>query len=321
MSASGFPHLRNAPWAIIVRFAMLLCLEAGFIVSVKSQALTEILARPFAGPLHFGPFPVQFSAILIAGFLITQWPRLHSFTIERKNRATWITGIIFFAATVALGIFITHPGTSAPNFLTHGGVEYPIVSALRYSVLVLILPASSLLLFPLGFLKKLQRPLLLCFLFLLIYIWVAALRIVFHEELAGFILRTTSALLSLTSIPVTATFPDLSLRFGSFAASIGAECLGLDSVGMYLLLCAALWALKPASSSAAVRRRIAGILLGAAVLYALNILRIALIMMIGQSFPGTAVNLFHGSIGALFLFIVFLITVRVLWRRTSSVAA
>ncbi len=307
---------KGFPWNIFLRFAILLALEAGFIIALKNHLTAETLGIPFGGKLHFGAYPVQFSAILIAGFLLVAWPRLRS-AWGRMRIVSYAFGVAAVLCVAVLGMFVTHPPAFAPQWMALGGVEYPIVSALRYSILLLILPASAFLLFPPTFLKSFRRPLVWCFLFLIAYVWLAALRIVFHAELAGVPLRGAAAILSLGAVPVSASVADLSLRYGTFSATIGAECLGLDGVGMYALLCAALWALKPAGSVRDVMLRLLGISLCAMLLYMLNILRIALIMIVGDRFPYKAVSLFHSGIGALFLFIVFLITVRVLWRRTS----
>jgi exosortase/archaeosortase family protein len=115
----------------------------------------------------------------------------------------------------------------------------------------------------------------------------------------------------------------LELQYGAFRVIIGPPCLGLDAIAFFSLL---YWVM----CLAAARTRRLGAIKAAtvwitcsALIYFLNVARVAAIMVVGANTSREATDIFHQGIGALIVFGLFLAIVRWVlpWIARPEVAA
>lgn len=102
----------------------------------------------------------------------------------------------------------------------------------------------------------------------------------------------------------------LELQYGAFRVIIGPPCLGLDAIAffsaLYWVMCLAVARTRRLS----VMKAVAVWMVSAVLLYFLNVVRVAAIMVVGANTSREATDLFHQGIGALIVFGLFLVVVR-----------
>ncbi|MBP9750452.1 MAG: exosortase/archaeosortase family protein [Candidatus Peribacteraceae bacterium] len=102
----------------------------------------------------------------------------------------------------------------------------------------------------------------------------------------------------------------LELQYGAFRVIIGPPCLGLDAIAffsaLYWVMCLAVARTRRLSVTKAVSVWLAS----AVIVYFLNVVRVAAIMVVGANTSREATDIFHQGIGALIVFGLFLVVLR-----------
>ena len=292
-----------------LRLTVILTLQSGFILFLKSATLATIIGRPLAGRLHYGPEPMQaafYLALAIMFFAVAE--RKPLLNVRMKWRL-YVTGILDWMILAIVSLLLAYPPLGLASFFDgmDGTAVVPAVAAaVRYTVIMAMLIPLGWMLLPPGFVRTYRYHLVFGGIALFAYLWLAVLRIALHRQLAFVILSLCSAILR-PFVPATISDPEqLMLTTGSFSAVIGPQCLGLDGLFLFLCLWSASWFAATRRRHPDHRRAAGGLLIGMSTLFVLNVVRISAIMHVGARFPQTGVNLFHGGIGAALFLLVFM---------------
>jgi len=176
-----------------------------------------------------------------------------------------------------------------------------ILSVIIYSLCVFALALSF---FGYGFFRKVYRSLIVFvsinYLFFITYVLLSLSKL--SEFTAAFVNTLLSFFSSGTSLVMHSDIPSLSL--GDFTVNIGPACSGVQSLfmfaGLFILLVVYEYKRLDFERSAFV------FVLGLISIYLLNIIRVTVLMVIGQKYPGFALGMFHSN-AAWILFSVYML--------------
>lgn len=309
-------HLQR--WVnVMVRTLFMFNAQAIFIVFLKSDAATQLTGNPLAGRLHYGATPLETAALVAVAILFFLWQH-GTIAWGPFHKKILAAAALCWLTLAALSLFFAHPPapwTALFEGMNGEALGPSLFAALRYSVIISMFVPLLFLFFPPAFLRAHTTLLCIAGGTVVAYMWLSILRIAIHGPMATVVLGATYRLLSLFSGDVSMNTQDLTLTSGSFSVIIGPECLGLDSVVLFVCVWPLLWHLASLTRTVSTNHALAGLLGGVFVLLALNIIRITLLMIVGGILPTTAVDLFHGGIGALLFLSVLLAFMPLLRER------
>lgn len=291
---------------ILFRIAGLFALQAAWIFILKSALVADLMGRTLAGRLHYGAEPMYALALLCAGILvcIRQEPDV---TWGRYSRPVLIAATGSWLLLAGLSLLLTYP--PAPWHTIFDGMDGTalrpsVYAALRYSVIMCMSVPALFFFFPPAFLRANRMLFFMTGGALAGYMWLSILRIAVHTPMASVVLRASYGVLKIVSDDTSMNPGQLTLQSGSFSAVIGPQCLGMDSIILFLAAWPFAWYLASRTRHISSRRAGIGLVAGLIILLFLNIIRIALIMLAGSVLPQKGVDLFHGSMGAILFFAV-----------------
>lgn len=278
----------------------MLGLQAGFIVSLKSSAATFFTGNPLAGRLHYGASPLETTSLVAAAVLFCLWQHRTIVWGPFQKKIVLTAGACWLLLALC-SLLLAHP--PAPwNTLFDGmngeALRPSVFAAIRYSVIMSMLIPTAFLCFPPAFLHTYRMLFWIAGGSVFAYLWLSILRIALHAPMASGVLTASYTVLSWFTSEASMSATNLTLANGSFSVIVGPECLGLDSVALFLSIWPLFWYLASRNHTVSTLDGIIGLTGGVALLLALNIIRIVLIMMVGALLPATGIDLFHGGAGA-----------------------
>jgi len=292
-------------------------LTLGVIGVLQSSWLTMMTKQLFVGPLGGNASPMF---ILAAIFLL--W-----FFLQKKNvlgtpQWQWqrvIAGSIGWIAAVGIAYWATHPPperfTAMHLFIQmHPVVGGSVVACMLYAALFLPIIPALVATLPRNIPKNgwVDLGVLLVIFFLSLFIPV--IDAAYHMIVSPTILATVHALLSPLGGAI-AEPEQLRLGFRGFEVIVGPICSGLNMLTLFAAFMGFLWIhLSKKGQKIHTLRMMTVIAAGLVMLFLLNILRIAFVMIIGSVSPAIGFMLFHSASGLILLLIVCVVWWKLLVR-------
>ncbi len=299
-------------WRVPLGFAVLLAGDAVAILSIKSQWFANLLGRPLAGHLHYGPEPWH-AAVIAAGIvLILTWRQERDTGWESVPVWQAAAGAVGFSLFVAAALPMTHPAGALRDTIGDGIGERTlptVIAAARYSLVIIALVPGAVIVFPAAFLRRHRWRLLAALSAVLLYMWLGVLRVALHRFLGPWILFQSHDILAMLSSRAAMSAASMELFNGPFSVRIGPPCLGLDAPTLFVCGWSLLWLQHRDRTRWSLPRRFAGLVAGCILLLGFNFVRIVGIMLLGRAFPEMAAELFHSAAGAVAFCVVFFLSV------------
>ena len=275
---------------------------------LSSSKLGYAIHRPYVGPVGFNAFPLVLLAILLTFFFLQY--RKELVTTQLSLSTSTQLRIALGAAVlivIALSFWATHPPIERyeamhayiRNNPVTGG---PTLAASLYTALFLPLPALLLFALPALRAKLLRNVLLFGALLFIAYLYANVAEAYFHLAFSPVLFGAVEQLLHTMGSEISTTPNALQLQLDEFAVIIGPVCTGFSMFTLFVGLFLYMWherALEPLRASLALA-------IGVILLFFVNILRIASIVLIGSKYPGMGVALFHDTAGSVLFFFVFM---------------
>lgn len=284
--------------------------------TIASQWLADFMQHSYEGPLGFNAFPV----ISLLGFLLLfVWheTRTKKTTKKRKKPENhspllFLVGVLYLVVTILIAYRATHPSLETfilrRNLLLQNPVLYePVIASLMQWTLLLSIVPALMLLIPASVLRRQWKILLGGYTFHSFLIFSHVIEAFYFQLTAPTTISLTGRLLGLLPGHTTMQPERWELAYRNFAVTVGPVCSGFTMLILFIGLFAFLWTQLSKSKLFIRKRAIVAFSAGVIILYMLNIIRIASIMVVGSIAPRTAVDLFHSSIGAVLFFGLFLV--------------
>ena len=293
----------SAAHRLAVAYLAYLVLYAG----ITSTKVGYIFNRPYVGPVGFNAFPLVLIGILLGFFYYAYRSELRVKNNIQLSAKQYIWAAVAVVLMVLLSFWATHPLPARfeamhafirSNPVTGG----PLLAASLYTALFLPLPFLLFFALPSSLLTKLRKPLLFGILLFIAYLYANVLEAYFHLAISPTVFAAVEQLLSYTSQTTTSLPSHLRLQLDTFSVVIGPVCTGFTMFTLFTGLYLYMWHEYQFEKL----RAILALVIGIFVLFAINIIRIAAIVIIGTKFPGIGVSLFHGTIGSILFFAVFM---------------
>ncbi len=302
MKKTDSEHSQAIVHLLSVRLFVIAGLTIGSIALISSSWLGNLLGHSYVGPAGGNASPYVVFVLLLAIFYFTHRENRDA-KLALPNARQTLLGLFVFVACLLVSYGATHP-SPARFFAMHSFIQSfpvaggPLVAATLYWSLFLPVVGAFMLWLPQSYIWRYKYDLAFLGVTFVLYLYTAVLDAVYHLVAAPFILGQTAWLLAFFPGTVVADLARLQLTYDDFAVLIGPVCTGLNIMMLYTAGFIFFWWKAQATPHPLVPVRALTVLCGGlAALYILNIVRIALIMIIGASFPGLGVELFHSSAG------------------------
>jgi len=316
MLLSFFQRLSKTQRSFLLRIALFYAAVLALFFLLNSTLLDPLSPNGSIGPEGMSSFPL----LLIGGLLALFFFMNHS-EVSTK-RLAWPTAIQRTAATAGL-LFVmicvwvfTHPSDESFSLLNQFIDRDPLVntaSVVTGLYALLLLPSLPLLFlfFPLGFLQKHAVALVFLGAVFLLYLFSAVPEAAYYHITGPRIVYAAQSLLNL--LPGAMPAPDRwSLAYNGFTAEFGYSCSEFAALALFLGLFAFLcWRISLTRRVPVVPAVLTAIV-GCVFIVALNILRIALVVIVASASPAIGLYLFHGAIGSILLCAFFVIYLRLM---------
>ena len=304
----------NSAYIVLVRLAFGYFTTVLSLVLVQSEWLIQLTGRPLVLPGEVGASP-----LLIYGIALFLFWLLHRSEFT-KNDLVLSTKRIVTAGLCSLFMLlilfmILHPSVAFVQALEglarQNRIWVTVYGSSLLMLSMLIAPVQLILFFPFSTLKKHSRSLCILFAIVILYPFTFVLDELYFPHAAQIVLRLSALFLSIFSSAVSYQPSSLQLTYENYTVFVGPICMGTNSIllfaALYAFLCQRISVKKTLNKTKAWGAFVAGVI----AFFLLNVLRIGLIMLVGASSPETATDIFHGALGAIFFFGVFLVYVKV----------
>lgn len=304
---------------VAARLIICAALVVVLFAALRSATLAAWIGSPFAGPYRLGMFPSLFLIFLAVVALLLR--RNLSAPLPPIDRRHILAASIALILSFLLLALVTHVPSGAREDVRSFLAASPLVSRLAIGLPLLVahllLSASLLaLLFPATFLRAHAALFLAGLIFLVTFLLASVLGQHFADVLVQNILALVAMLLAPFLPAGSLHRAGSTLTLGHFSVGVAPPCLGLDLTLAFLALAALPLLLQ--RERLRPLRALSVLLLFALILFALNAVRIAILLLIGAAFPGVAVMLFHSVLGSVLFLLAFVAYVRLLLPLTVS---
>lgn len=275
--------------------------------------------RPALLPTSSGGYPLTLAVVLFLGSAYLLRGRLSHERWQWPSHGQACIAVVGILLCAALVVKVYHPPEATIRAVATAGRQSLLIgeiigAALQLAVLLPV-PFVFLLFVPGSFLRRHCGGFLLCGGVFVLYLLLTVIEGAFHVLTLSFLLREVAAVLRLFSDAVAADPATLSLQFHDYAVRVGPLCSGADSLLLFALLFGAYWLHAGRQGRLWHGKAAVAFAAGLVFVYALNVLRVVLLMMVGATSPEAATALFHGTAGAVLFFAVFLLYVAMVIPR------
>lgn len=280
-------------------------------IVLRSQFLVNITKRGLLKPQGINTFCPLLLGVIFLVVLIIYRERLKAWNFRLVHSAQFLIALGATIAVCVYSFYYTHPVESVMMQMHHaarasmrGTGAFMVVTS--YSVLFLPLIPAFWMFFSWRDFKEFIYPLLFSLLFFIAILYSSAIASYYHGFIGPVIVDACHAVLMLFSDDVTGNAGNLNLRYESFNVVIGPVCTGLTMLFLFLALFGCMWVRQKRRQNISNSRAAIALIVGLLVSFAANIIRIVLIMVVGNISPQLGVDLFHSVAGAiLFLALTF----------------
>lgn len=284
---------------------------------LRSTELIQLTGRHLIEPAKVGVPSGLILLTALAAFWYLVVARWQEGSLKTSLKQKLIALVVLTGFSILL-FYAYHPGEQFIASLRALEAQHPMWMTLYAVVLLCLHFVLAPLLVALFFPWKNLRGSLIRFTGIFAITALAPLSIIVDALYYPFSIRIITygvyGLLSLVPGQVTMHLASYSLAYNGFSVHIGPACIGLQSMTLfsilYFLLCVKISRRRSLHVSKAIGAYIVGILL----LVATNIIRIATLITVGSVNEPLAMDLFHPTLAAIILFVLFLVYVKFVSR-------
>lgn len=297
------PSQRNLVRRLACVFAALWALR----VFLRSEFLGDFLLHPTMLVEGASFYPVFIPALVLSVYLAFIWREIAAASIvgPTDNQAAW--GIVLLGIVGTSVALVLHPTTTQLQAMYHFASIDPalrtpaIAAGIEFLYLSLIVPLAMCFV-PGSFLRRHRWPLIFGCLLIVLFLC--------GEIINYYYFRLSGPLLAEAVQWLMSHFPNGGMERASrwhvayrgFQVMIGPACTDFSAMVLLIGMLGFVWWRRRPSTRRAWLAASTIMVGGVAGLFGINVLRIALIMVVGTWWPSFAIGLFHSSIGALVLF-------------------
>jgi exosortase/archaeosortase family protein len=271
-----------------------------------SKTLDDVTGRPAIYPGSFNTLPLLMPAILLGALCLYNRKALQKTDVQDPSWKQLSTALYVSIPVILLSFFITHPGEAQFAELQRFVQTAPVIGGTILSGVIraaLLLPALPLLFafVPLSLIKKFTLQLTLILGVMFVFLFANTLDALFYDVTMPFILTFSYWPLQLVSGDVSLDAAERLIRVGDFKAYVGPTCAGFSLLAIFLGFYAVYWEHLSRLKGFSAMKAMIALPIGLLILFFLNILRISVLMLLGDYSPELAVVIFHGAAGTLIL--------------------
>lgn len=287
----------------------LLCwygISVAVVFVLVSQSLDDLTGRPAIYPASFNELPLLMPLILLGALCLYNRALLKDETIPEPSWKQAATALYAFIPVALVSFFITHPGESQFEELQRFVQTAPVIGGTILSGVVraaLFLPSIPLFFafLPISLIKRFTLQLTLIVGVMFVFLFANTLDALFYDVTMPFILTFSYWPLQIISSDVSLDAAERLLRVGDFKAYVGPTCAGFSLLAVFIGFYAVYWEHLSRLPGFSAFRAMTALPAGLIILFFLNILRISVLMLLGDYSPNLAVVIFHGAAGTLIL--------------------
>ncbi|MDD5751092.1 MAG: exosortase/archaeosortase family protein [Candidatus Peribacteraceae bacterium] len=315
MSLSNFFIFRlpSRDRSFLIRLVFASFLAIATFLFIRSQWLGEVMEHSFVGPKGFDSLSLLLPFLLLFLLFLQVRHQHDKHALLWPSRLQACVATCAFVGTVFLSYWVTHPSLDRFNamhiFIQHHALGGALIaSTILLALMVPLLPALVLFL-PWSLIRRNATLLLVGIIVYVALIYASVLEVPFHQFTVERALRWSGVILSIFPGASVVRPERWEIAYRGFQVVIGPVCSGFSSLVLFIVLFGFVWLQLARRRTISHERAAVALVVGLFVLWLLNILRIAMIMVVGSFSPSAGFALFHGAAGAIFFFIVFVIYV------------
>jgi exosortase/archaeosortase family protein len=298
------PAAGDARYRVLSLLAMHYGLSVTCALSVSSLWLAHVTGVPVLWPADQNAIAFVLPVLLLATFWWLYRCEFPANVLIPPTDLQLGVGVAFLGAALFLAYAATHPSNAQLDAAFALAGRSPLLGQTLITELLrvaLVLPAIplALLVFGMPFLRRFAAAFWLMLGILLAVLLAGVPDALYYESAIPGILRLTGDILGWIGVHAEIDASARMVRLGAFQSNIGPSCVGsalFILFGGFIGLLA--WRLRTRPGFSAVRMVIAGAS-GLLLLFILNVLRIAAIIVIGSLAPALGELLFHSIAGTL----------------------
>lgn len=271
----------------------------------------------FVGPKGMTPTPLIVLATLLTLLGIRMRTTDNQFPSAMGRQQIGI-GIVLLVCAIGLSYWATHPSLErfmamhamiAQDLATNG----PLVASLIWLALIAPLFPLLILAIPATLWMCNWKLITVVMLVYLLYLASGIAEARYYAFTGPWLVQSVMHVLSV--LPGSTELNSRwDVAFGEFRATLGPQCSEFSAVLLFLALFMWIWHRISHGKLHSLLMGVTLAIVGMVVLWCVNVLRIAAVVVLGSFAPTLAVFLFHGSVGVVFFLLFFAIYARVmLW--------
>ncbi len=257
-------------------------------------------------------YQVAFYVLLFWFVCRRLWPR---FAAAAPTRRQVMIGLITYLIILGLSYAVFHLPDGPLAVLAAFNLAHPKLGMFAVGTglrLAFVLPSlvSASMFFAWSDIRRLLPALSGSAVILLVYSGLRLCQYYYAGVLGRPLAYFTRGLLQLLPYHEPVSGNELTMTYGHFTATMGSLCIGYDAIFLFVMLFAAALLIAGRSQRIRADRTIIAFVVAIVLLYFVNVVRVAGIMIVGAQSSATATELFHEGIGALLVFALLLIYLR-----------
>lgn len=289
-------------------FFLCVCTFASFFL-MQSDTVSRVTGVRSLLPSGFNTLPMILVVLFCVYFFYKERSAFRKKPLPFPGIFQTGISLIVLAMTLLLAWWMTHP----PFWVEYAwqdfaqknnGTGVAFLAALLYAVLLIPpMVAYAFLLFPVPFLQK-HRMVLIAGLFLLtLYLFASVAEIFYHQLTVQTVLSLVASLLNVLPGDAVLHASRWEIGYGEYLAIVGPLCSAFSVFVLFIGMFAFAWS-DYASEKKTLVRGTTVLLGGIILLFAANIVRIALLVILGNFAPVYATHFIHGAGSGLFLLVI-----------------
>lgn len=281
-------------------------------IGASTTLLDTVIGRDHLVIVNYNASPIEWLSLVLVMYAVLSHGRVRTISKEPASQL-WLQNIAgaVFLITGGFAIFFTHPDDASYQMLQQFLSSFPVTGGPTFAAVVaiiLIIPFFPAYAFidPRNARTR-WGELLIVFFALVGAFFSSVLEALYYEIVLPVVIDALAHILLLFSWNVYANALRGVISIDGFRVSIGPACAGFSYIFLFLIFFGyVLYELSKKQRMSLLRSIIAGIA-GLLLVFFLNIIRIASLMLVGRISPNLAITLFHSVVGSVYFFLFFII--------------
>jgi exosortase/archaeosortase family protein len=281
-------------------------------IGASTTLLDGVIGQDHLVIVNYNASPIEWLALVLVMYFILRRPRCLAIPTNPTTEL-WIKNFAGIAgiATAVFAIFFTHPSDHSYQIIQKFLASFPLTGGPIFAALVaivLVIPFFPAYVFadPKNAMAR-WRELLIIFVALLGSFSASILEALYFKAVLPFVMNVLTKIFLLFSGNVYVNIPNGVVSIDGFRVSIGPACAGFSYIFLFLMFFGYLLYELYKSKRVSMMRSMVACVIGVGAVFALNIIRIASLMLVGRVFPDFALTMFHSVVGSIYFFIFFII--------------